>query len=61
MENTIDVNALTLADAEWLMYELLKKFDLETFDNQGQKISTITCMHELAIMKKLLLYPSSEE
>lgn len=61
MENFINVEALTLADAEWLMYEMLKKFDLETFDLHGQKISTITCMHELAIMKKLLPYSASEE
>lgn len=59
MENTIDVNALTLAETEWLMYELLKKFDLEAFDVHGQKIGLITSMHELSIIKKLL--PTYEE
>lgn len=59
MENTIDVNALTLAETEWLMYELLKKFDLEAFDLDGQKIGLITSMHELSIIKKLL--PTCDE
>ena len=54
MENTIDVNALTLAEAEFLMYELLQKFDLETFDQWGQRTGLVTSMHELSIMKKLL-------
>lgn len=54
MENLLNVEALTLAETEWLMYELLKKYDLHTYDTDGYKISVVTCMHELAIIKKTL-------
>ena len=58
MENTINIETLTLAQAEWLMFDLLQKYDIETFDIYGQKIGIVTTIHELSIMKKLL---STEE